>query len=74
MDNREFMELNRDDPEVQKAKSFIKLIMIAFDGFYPSLSLCENSFKEKQYLRSKFMDGVSNIARFEVKEREFNKK
>jgi hypothetical protein len=54
-------------PEIRKANAIIKAIMILLDIAYPSENLSEQAFKEKQFLRSKIMDCINNIAKFNTK-------
>lgn len=62
-------EYREIDPEIRKASATIKAIMILLDIAYPSENLCELSFREKQFLRSKVMDCINHIAKFNMKER-----
>jgi hypothetical protein len=56
-------EYKETDPKVRDANALIKQIMISLDKWYPSNQICDEAFKEKQYLRSKIMDGINKISK-----------
>lgn len=60
----EHMDLKLDLKE-QKAKSFIKVVMIVFDYFYPDEKLNEEGLCLKKFLRFKIIEGVHKIKTYE---------
>lgn len=60
-EHKEYKDYKDIDLKEQKAKSFIKLVMIAFDYFYPDSKLTEEGVREKVFIRFKLIESIHKI-------------
>jgi hypothetical protein len=61
-------EYKEIDPRVREAQALIKLVMIAWDKWYPDNGVPDDVLREKYYFRSKLCDSANRIAKILMKE------